>query len=320
VTQTPQDPTNPQLQQAAELLLAGGLVAFPTETVYGLGADAENQAAVNRIYEVKNRPNDHPVIIHIAHQKDVEFWAKKAPDYALALMNEFWPGPMTLILPRSQNAKDFITGGQDTVGLRIPNHPVALELIQEFQKLGGHGLAAPSANRYGAVSPTTSRAVISELGPYLEATDLVLDGGPSLVGLESTIIDCTKPNPAILRPGAITHEMIERSTRISINQPEERLIRVSGSHKQHYSPKAQVVIGDEALDGEGLIALGDHPTPSGAIRLCAPLSVEDYGREFYAALRKADELGLEVVRIIEPKGDGLAIALRDRIARSAASA
>jgi L-threonylcarbamoyladenylate synthase len=307
-----------ELLIASQVLFDGGLVAFPTETVYGLGADAESPIAVSRIYKVKNRPSDHPVIIHIANSSDVSFWAKSTPDYAHALMRDYWPGPMTLILPRSQNAKDFITGGQDSVGLRVPNHPMALSLILEFQKLGGHGLAAPSANRYGAVSPTTKSAVESELRKYLDPIDLILDGGASRVGVESTIIDCTGFNPEILRPGAITAEMIETSTGIVVTEPKEQTLRVSGSHKQHYSPKAQVLVGGTALANEGLIAMSDVPTPQGAIRLCEPVTLQDFARALYAALRKADELDLKVVRILPPVGDGLAIALRDRIARSAA--
>jgi L-threonylcarbamoyladenylate synthase len=307
-----------ELLIASQVLFDGGLVAFPTETVYGLGADAESPIAVSRIYKVKNRPSDHPVIVHIANSNDVPFWARSTPDYAHALMRDYWPGPMTLILPRSQNAKDFITGGQDSVGLRVPNHPMALSLILEFQKLGGNGLAAPSANRYGAVSPTTKSAVESELRKYLDPIDLILDGGASRVGVESTIIDCTGFNPEILRPGAITAEMIETSTGIVVTEPKEQTLRVSGSHKQHYSPKAQVLVGGTALANDGLIAMSDVPTPQGAIRLCEPVTLQDFARALYAALRKADELDLKVVRILPPVGDGLAIALRDRIARSAA--
>ncbi len=310
--------SNLLVKEAARLLLKGGLVAFPTETVYGLGADAENPLAVGKIYKVKNRPSDHPVIVHIANSSDVLFWARSTPDYAHALMRDYWPGPMTLILPRSQNAKDFITGGQDSVGLRVPNHPMALSLILEFQKLGGHGLAAPSANRYGAVSPTSKSAVESELRKYLEPTDLILDGGASQVGVESTIIDCTGSNPEILRPGAITSEMIETSTGIVVTETREQALRVSGSHKQHYSPKAKVLVGGTALADEGLIAMSDLPTPQGAIRLCEPETLQDFARALYASLRMADELDLKVVRILPPAGDGLAIALRDRIARSAA--
>lgn len=304
--------------QAALHLKQGGLVALPTETVYGLGADAENPVAVEKIYKAKNRPSNHPLIVHLAEAADVYHWAKDIPEYAQALMAKFWPGPMTLILPRTANAKDFITGGQASVGLRIPNHPVALSLLAGFRVMGGKGVAAPSANRYGAVSPTTAQAVRDELSEYLDPQDLILEGGSSEVGVESTIIDCTGVNPAILRPGAITAADIELCTGIVIAEPQEAKIRVSGSHKQHYSPKAKVIVGGTALPGEGLIAPFETATPAGVIRLAEPKSVEEYARVLYSALRAADEQGLKVVRIQSPEGDGLAIAIRDRIQRSAA--
>jgi L-threonylcarbamoyladenylate synthase len=306
------------LMQAAENLKSGGLVAFPTETVYGLGADAENETAINRMYKVKNRPADHPVIVHIADLDAVDYWASDIPDYAIALMRDYWPGPMTLLLKRTANAKDFITGGQELVGLRIPAHTVAINLLQEFSKVGGHGLAAPSANRYGAVSPTTAAAVGAELQEYLEPRDQVLDGGACLVGVESTIIDCTKENPAILRPGAITAEMIEASTGIIVVEPDDSKVKVSGSHKQHYAPKANVVIGADTKPGEGLIAMEDIATPEGVIRLAAPKNLAEYARLLYAALREADQQGITTIKVVMPDGEGLAVAIRDRIVRAAA--
>lgn len=311
-------PTPEALLHAALHLKQGGLVALPTETVYGLGADAENSDAVAKIYTAKNRPSNHPLIVHIAEVADVYHWAKNIPDYAQALMAKFWPGPMTLILPRSSNAKDFVTGGQASVGVRLPNHPVALSLLAGFRVMGGKGVAAPSANRYGAVSPTSAEAVSHELASYLAPDDLILDGGNSVVGVESTIIDCTGPNPTILRPGAITAEDIELCTGIVVADPAQDSVRVSGSHKQHYSPRAKVVLGGEAIAGEGLIAMADVATPEGAVRLAAPESVEEYARELYSALREADRQGLETVRVVSPEGNGLAIAIRDRIRRSAA--
>ena len=194
----------------------GALVAFPTETVYGLGADASNEKAVARIYEVKGRPQDHPLILHIASMNDITYWAEEVSDYAIALARSFWPGPMTLIFKRSDAAKDFVTGGQNTVGLRVPDHALALGLLQECKKIGVHAIAAPSANRFGHVSPTTAVAVQEEIGAYLSARDLILDGGAAQVGLESTIIDCTGDAPRILRPGAITHEMIEKATGMQV--------------------------------------------------------------------------------------------------------
>lgn len=306
-----------QIKAAAFILKTGGLVAFPTETVYGLGADASNKQAIQRIYEVKNRPADHPLIVHISGQSAVSHWAKNVPGYASLLMDSFWPGPMTLVLQRTANSKDFITGGQQSVGLRIPSHPLALELLEEFSNLGGHGLAAPSANRYGAVSPTTASAVEQELSDYLGASDLILDGGESGVGVESTIIDCTGKLPVILRPGAVTKEMIEKVTNLTVQEQSESSPRVSGSHQKHYSPKAKVLIDGTPKSGQGLIAMNDVETPYGVIRLAAPLTLEDYAKELYSALRKADELKLETVHVVPPAGSGLALAIRDRITRSA---
>jgi L-threonylcarbamoyladenylate synthase len=204
----------------------GALVAFPTETVYGLGADASNEKAVARIYEVKGRPQDHPLILHIASMNDITYWAEEVSDYAIALARSFWPGPMTLIFKRSDAAKDFVTGGQDTVGLRVPDHSLALGLLQECKKIGVHAIAAPSANRFGHVSPTTAVAVQEEIGAYLSAQDLILDGGAAQVGLESTIIDCTGDAPRILRPGAITKAMIEEATGLKVSETK---IQIFGS-------------------------------------------------------------------------------------------
>ncbi|MGV8883866.1 MAG: L-threonylcarbamoyladenylate synthase [Rhodoglobus sp.] len=308
------------VHKAATVLRNAGLVAFPTETVYGLGADASSDDAIGRMYSVKNRPANHPVIIHIVDSADVDYWAEAVPEFAQALMRDFWPGPMTLILPRSARAHDCVTGGQNSVGIRIPDHPLALELLREFRQLGGMGVAAPSANRYGAVSPTNASAVRSELQQYLAPSDMILDGGDCKVGVESTIIDCTSSNPVILRPGAISADMISGSTGLAVFEPESASprVRVSGSHSKHYSPKARVVIGGSCATGEGLIAGAEFDTPSGVIRLAAPTTHEEYARLLYAALREADARGLSVVRIIPPSGDGVAIAIRDRITRSSA--
>lgn len=307
------------LQQAATNLRNGGLVAFPTETVYGLGVDATNQSAVARMYAVKGRPADHPVIVHIGQLDDIEFWAKDIPDYAIDLMRDFWPGPMTLLLNRTENVGDFITGNQDVVGLRIPNQTLALNLLSEFRKIGGKGIAAPSANRYGSVSPTDAAAVSKELAGYLAETDQILDGGPCLIGIESTIIDCTGENPTILRLGAITPDMIEESTGIVVAEPKSSSVKVPGSTKQHYSPNAEVVISSTANEGDGFIAMADIPTPSGAVRLAEPKTIEEYARQLYSAMRKADELGLASISILPPTGSGLAEAISDRIARASAT-
>lgn len=249
---------------AAANLLAGNLVAFPTETVYGLGANACNAAAVARIYSVKGRPEDHPLIVHVASMDVLGDWADDVPGYAIALARDFWPGPMTLIMNRSSLAEDFVTGGQDTVGIRVPDHPVALALLEAFSKIGGKGVAAPSANRFGNVSPTTAQAVADELSMYLADADQIIDGGPCKVGVESTIIDCTGGAPKILRPGAITEEMILNATFLNTIDCSESLeIRVSGSLESHYAPHARVVLNQTPVIGQGLIAMADIPTPKG---------------------------------------------------------
>ena len=310
--------TTETLIDAADALMGGSLVAFPTETVYGLGADAESAEAVARIYSVKGRPANHPLIVHIDSIDRMGEWASDIPTYAIALARDFWPGPMTLVVKRSTRAKDFITGGQETVGLRVPAHPLALGLLQAFVAAGGRGIAAPSANRFGAVSPTTADAVQEELSDYMEESDLILDGGPSLVGLESTIIDCTGDAPRVLRLGAITTEMIEESTGLKVVEssaaPE---IRVSGSLESHYSPKAKVLLDVIAQAGDGLIAPDQIPTPNGVIRLMAPSTIEQYARDLYRALRLADQQGIEIVVVLQPGGDGLAAAIRDRLQRAA---
>ena len=303
---------------SASVLIVGGLVAFPTETVYGLGADACNAEAVARIYSVKGRPADHPLIVHVASIDGLGDWARDVPTYAIALARAYWPGPMTLVLRRSDLAGDFVTGGQDTVGVRVPNHPVALGLLEAFVTAGGKGVAAPSANRFGNVSPTTAQAVATELGDYLADSDQILDGGACDVGVESTIIDCTGDLPKILRPGAITVEMIEESTGLQVvGSVEEPLIRVSGSLDSHYAPVATVVLDQSPLAGEGFIAMADVVAAVGVVRLAAPKTHEEFAHDLYAALRAADEQGLATVVVQQPAGDGIAIAIRDRLKRAA---
>ena len=305
------------VKSAALALKSGNLVAFPTETVYGLGADATNPEAIAAIYAAKGRPSDHPLIVHISSLQAMGQWAQEISDYAITLARDFWPGPMTLVLKRSSLAKDFITGGQETIALRVPAHPIALALLNEFAAVGGKGVAAPSANRFGAVSPTTAEAVEEELAPYLSESDLILNGGQSLVGVESTIIDCTGPAPMILRLGAITPLMIEESTGLIALESNPSAIRISGSLDSHYSPKAEVILDVVAVAGDGLIAPDQIPTPNGVIRLAAPSTIEEYARVLYGALRSADQKGLEVVVVLQPGGDGLAAAIRDRLGRSA---
>jgi L-threonylcarbamoyladenylate synthase len=306
------------MADAAANLLAGGLVAFPTETVYGLGADACNADAVARIYAVKGRPADHPLIVHIASMDGLGDWADDVPGYAISLARDFWPGPMTLVVKRSGLAGDFVTGGQDTVGVRVPDHPVALGLLEAFERAGGKGVAAPSANRFGNVSPTTAQAVSVELGDYLADGDQILDGGPCDVGVESTIIDCTGDVPKILRPGAITAQMIAESTGLAVvGVVQESAIRVSGSLEAHYAPAATVVLDQSPVSGQGFIAMADLVAGDGVVRLAAPKTHEEFARVLYSALRAADEQGLETVVVAQPQGDGIEVAIRDRLMRAA---
>ncbi len=307
------------MTEAAANLLAGGLVAFPTETVYGLGADACNADAVARVYSVKGRPADHPLIVHVASIDALGDWASDVPAYAIALARDFWPGPMTLVAKRSGLAGDFVTGGQDTVGVRVPNHPVALGLLEAFERAGGKGVAAPSANRFGNVSPTTANAVSDELGGYLARGDQILDGGPCDVGVESTIIDCTGDVPKILRPGAVTAEMIIESTGLEVilDGLERSDIRVSGSLESHYAPLATVVLDRSPSVGEGFIAEAGVMAGAGVIRLASPQNHEEFARVLYEALRSGDRLGLKTIVVTQPLGEGIAVAIRDRLNRAA---
>jgi L-threonylcarbamoyladenylate synthase len=304
------------MSSAATSINDGNLVAFPTETVYGLGADASQEKAVAKIYAAKGRPADHPLIVHISSMDGIGYWADEISEYAIALARAFWPGPMTLICKRSPAAKDFVTGGQETVGLRVPDHVVALALLDAAKQIGVQGIAAPSANRFGHVSPTTAEAVREELAQYLGPQDIILDGGPSQVGVESTIIDCTGNNPHILRPGAITQAMIEEVTGLKVTDAQNE-IRVSGSLENHYAPQATVVLDTTPQSGDGYIAMSNQQTPAGVIRLAAPQSVEEYARILYASLRDGDSQKLNRICIDQPQGDGLAIAICDRLQRAA---
>jgi L-threonylcarbamoyladenylate synthase len=286
--------------------------------VYGLGADAQNESAVAQIYKVKGRPQDHPLIVHIGDWQLMGEWAEEIPDYAIDLARAFWPGPMTLILKRSELAQDFVTGNQNTVGIRVPNQTLALQLLNEFSKIGGKGIAAPSANRFGQVSPTTAEAVREEIGAYLSAYDSILDGGPCAVGVESTIIDCTNSFPRILRPGAITEMMIKKLTGLEVESVLRSEIRVSGSLENHYAPEAKVLLDITPEPGDGFIALADIPTPEGVIRLVEPKTNESFAHLLYAALRDGDSKGLKKIVVAQPQGDGIAIAIRDRLLRAAA--
>jgi L-threonylcarbamoyladenylate synthase len=299
--------------------MAGNLVAFPTETVYGLGADASNQQAVARIYEVKGRPTDHPLIVHVSSIDNLDKWAKDIPEYAVKLARAFWPGPMTLILPRTDLAKDFITGGQNNVGIRVPAHSVALALLKEFESQGGYGIAAPSANRFGKVSPTCAEDVYEELSNYLSVNDLVIDGSPSIVGVESTIINCTKSSPLILRPGGITSAMINDLLKICIDSDRIRNskeIKVPGLLDSHYAPNARVFISGVPQPGDGLIALNNFSTPEGVIRLANPINNEEFARVLYNSFRLGDNMKLANIYVIPPIGNDIGVAIRDRLQKA----
>jgi L-threonylcarbamoyladenylate synthase len=323
-------------QHAAELLAGGGLIAMPTETVYGLGADAADPVAVSRIYAVKGRPADHPLIVHLRGVEDLAEWAGSVPEYAHRLAVDLWPGPLTLILPRSSLAGDHVTGGQETVGLRVPAHPMARRLLETF----GAGVAAPSANRFGRVSPTRVDHVVAELGDVLvPGRDLILDGGDAEVGIESTIVDCTGTAPLVLRPGVVTAEEITRIGGVPVADRAPS-VRVPGMLVQHYAPRAKVIVveagdlatgrgtaagpdlaaeGDIAEVRSGFLALAKHHAPPGAIRLATPGTPADYARVLYSALRRADALELDQVLALPPEPFGIGLAIRDRLRRAASA-
>lgn len=316
-------PASPDaISRAASLLRQGRLVAFPTETVYGLGADAENATAVQALFAAKGRPAEHPVIVHLADVSQLTEWAEAIPDQARSLAAAFWPGPLTLILRRNRRASDLVTGGLKTVGLRVPGHPVAQALLREF----GGAIAAPSANRFGRVSPTQARHVMEELDGLI---DLVLDGGPCQVGLESTIIDLSCSQPAVLRPGGITHEQVAAVIGQAIGGSTANAPRVSGSLSSHYAPRARVELVDEAnllsraaqLAAERLRVAIFAPltaaVPPGVLLLPLPTDEVELARTLYATLRQADELGCDVVLASLPESHGLGAAIADRLRKAA---
>ena len=305
------------IQEAAVRLMAGHLVAFPTETVYGLGADASNEAAVKRIYEVKGRPKNHPLIVHVSSINALEIWATEIPNYAIALARAYWPGPMTLILKRSRVAKDFLTGGQDSIGIRVPNDQIALDLLSRFENLGGIGIAAPSANRFGQVSPTSGMDVEEELGNFLFPNDLILDGGQSMIGIESTIIDCTDSLPIILRAGAVTSDHVEELLRLTFKSSATSQTRFSGSFNKHYSPKCKIVLDEPPESGDAFLALSDVITPPGVVRMGAPNSELSFARMLYSIFRAADKQGFKKLVIIQPQGRGISVAIRERLMKAA---
>jgi L-threonylcarbamoyladenylate synthase len=315
------------IADAARVLRRGGLVAFPTETVYGLGADAQNAGALRRLYEVKGRPATHPVIVHLAALPSCEEllapWAARVPPPALALAEACWPGPLTLVLPRSAAVRDEVTGGRDTVGLRVPDQEVAQRLLKRF----GGGVAAPSANRFGRVSPTTAEHVRADLGRDVDA---VLDDGPCRVGVESTVVDCSDERPVILRRGGITQERVEAIVGAAVPVCADGQRPAPGTLPSHYAPEAEVVLVATSevaprarqlvRDGlqVGLLAASPPPDLPPAVQLLrAPSDVEGLARELYGLLREADRLGLDVVLAVAPPPVGLGAAVADRLARAA---
>jgi L-threonylcarbamoyladenylate synthase len=302
-----------QVRRAAEILKRGGLVAFPTETVYGLGADAANAEAVARLYAVKGRPADHPVIVHFAGAEQAFAWAREVPEAARQLAARFWPGPLTLILKRSQLAQDFVTGGQDTVGLRVPSHPVAQKLLREFKK----GIAAPSANRFGLVSPTTAAHVREDLG---DEVDLVLEGGPSDVGIESTIVDLSGAGAVLLRPGGISEEQLG----ITLRTPTADSPRHSGGLERHYAPRTPArLVPAHALDKvisstANRIAVLAFSRPDERVDywLRMPRDPAAYAQRLYAALRELDAAGCEAILVEAPPQAPEWAAVLDRLRRA----
>ena len=308
---------NAEVRRAAEILRRGGLVAFPTETVYGLGADASNPAALKHLYEVKRRPAEHPVIVHFASADEAFRWAREVPEGARALAKRFWPGPLTLILKRSALAQDFVTGGQDNVGLRVPSHPVAHELLEAF----GKGVAAPSANRFGHVSPTTAAHAREDLG---KDVDLVLEGGSSEVGIESTIVDFSGGSPVLLRPGHIAKAQLEEALRSPVHLSSGTTTRHSGGLERHYAPKTPArLVPTHELDREiarlrDRIAVLAFSRPDERVDywLRMPREPQAFARRLYAALRELDSAGCEAILIESPPDVPEWAAVLDRLRRA----
>ncbi|TAK72377.1 MAG: threonylcarbamoyl-AMP synthase [Betaproteobacteria bacterium] len=327
----PAIPDSSEIERAAAVLRAGGLVAFPTETVYGLGADASNPAAVAKIFAAKGRPQDHPVIVHLAGIELLPLWAGEIPAGAHQLAAAFWPGPLTLILKRAPGVPDCVTGGQDTVGLRIPGHPVALELLQVFAgEEGGRrfsGVAAPSANKFGRISPTTAEHVRAELGA---AVDVVLDGGDCAVGIESTIVDLSRGRAVLLRPGQITPAQIAAVLGAEVDPPDAAAPRISGTLDSHYAPRtplhlvsaAELPAKLAALRGKRFAVLARAAAPSRLKDVhwhTAPRAVEGYAHELYASLRRLDDLGCDAILVEAPPAAAEWQGVNDRLRRAASN-
>jgi L-threonylcarbamoyladenylate synthase len=316
------------VERAAAALVRGSLVAFPTETVYGLGADAGNPAAVERIFAAKGRPADHPVIVHIAGAALLPRWARTIPEGARRLAAAFWPGPLTLILPRAGDVADVVTGGQDTVGLRVPSHPVARALLDAFARQGGHGIAAPSANRFGRISPTTARHVEDDLGA---ATAMILDGGACAIGIESTIVAFDGDEPLLLRPGGLPVGELARVLGRAPLAAGAGAPRASGTLAAHYAPRTRMqLITATALRGEArqrqerdenpVVLAHSVPRPEdfNGTWIAAPGDPAGYAHDLYANLRRLDAVEADEILVELPPGDDAWLAVRDRLARAAA--
>ncbi|MGH8737467.1 MAG: L-threonylcarbamoyladenylate synthase [Burkholderiales bacterium] len=316
-----------ELRRAAEILRAGGLVAFPTETVYGLGADASSEAALHRLYAVKRRPADHPVIVHFASAEDAFVWAREVPETARRLAARFWPGPLTLILKRSSRAGDFVTGGQDTVGLRVPSHPVAQALLREFgSEASGRrfsGVAAPSANVFGRVSATSARHVKED---FPAGVDFVLESEAGDVGIESAIVDLSHGRAVLLRPGAITVAMLEEALGGPVAAADAGAPRAPGRLERHYAPNTPLrLVAPHAMDAEiaraaeavAVLAFS-RPDERAARWLRMPRDPRGYAHRLYAALRELDAAGCARILVEEPPRDAAWDAVRDRLKRAAA--
>jgi len=297
------------LARAVAILRSGGLVAFPTETVYGLGADADNAAAVRRVFAVKGRPSTHPLIVHVASRDELDSWAVAVPAVAYALADALWPGPLTLILHRSARASDAVTGGADTVALRVPDHPVALQLLHAF----GGAIAAPSANRFGSVSPTSAAHVHADLGSDV---DLILDGGECAVGLESTIVDLTGRFPSILRPGGVTAERLSEIVGAPIAVLAHSRVAVPGQLPSHYAPRARVVLVDRR-ELESRLAEARVRGCHADVIVPDATSLEHAARNLYAELRRLDDEGCDEILVVLPGEVGLGLAIADRLRKAA---
>lgn len=296
------------LDAALEVLRSGGLVAIPTETVYGLAADASNESAVRRIFAAKGRPADHPLIVHVATAADLPSWASTVPPAAAILAEACWPGPLTVLVPRAAHVLDVVTGGRPSVGVRVPAHPLTSELLTRF----GGGLAAPSANRFGRVSPTTAEHVVRDLGEVPDGVDLVLDGGPCPVGVESTIVDCTVEPAQVLRPGGIPTEQVERLLAGAV-APASGPSRASGMLASHYAPACRVLLADSADDARRLAS--QEPN---ALLIGNTDDLVRYAQQLYDLLRRADDEGRSAVVAVMPPAAGLGHAIRDRLVKASA--